>query len=46
MSELNLEPNEKAVLIVVLVEWLDKNKSEEHILFNELQNVYHKVVKA
>jgi hypothetical protein len=46
VCELNLEPNEKATLIFVLVEWLEKNKSEEHILHGEVIDIYNRVVKA
>jgi len=42
--ELSLENNERALLIVLLVDWLQTNQEESHCLYDEARETFQKIL--
>jgi hypothetical protein len=47
MSEknLNLEGQSHAVLLYVLMQWLEKEKEEENVFYQEILELYHRTTR-
>jgi hypothetical protein len=42
---LSLEGQENAVLLYVLMQWLETHKEEENVFYQEALMLYHQIVK-